>query len=45
MASGYWQVEMDPADREKTALRHPLACMSLIGCPLAYAMPLPPSNR
>ena len=28
LASGYWQVELDPQDREKSAFTTPVACMS-----------------
>lgn len=38
LASGIWQVEIDPKDREKTAFTTPWAFMSSRGCPSACAM-------
>ena len=37
LVSGYWQVEVEESDREKTALR---ACISSESCPLGSVMPL-----
>ena len=37
LASGYWQVDVDPQDRHKTAF-------SSRSCLLVYAMPQPPLN-
>lgn len=44
LASGYWQVEMDPQDREKTAFSTHLACLTLSECPLDFVMRLQHSN-
>ena len=37
LVSGYWQVELEESDKEKTALR---ACISSESCPLGSVMPL-----
>lgn len=39
LASGYWQVEVDSKDCEKTAFTTALVCSSFNACPLACAMP------
>ncbi|GFW90340.1 hypothetical protein TNCV_2122031 [Trichonephila clavipes] len=43
--SGYWQIEIDEADREKTAFITPKAYTSLKSCRLVSVMHLRPSRE
>ena len=44
LASGYWQVELDEASKEKTLSQHQEAITSSTSCLLVSPMPLPPSS-
>ncbi|GFW43241.1 retrovirus-related Pol polyprotein from transposon 297 [Trichonephila clavipes] len=45
LRSGYWQIEIDEADREKTAFITPKAYTSLKSCRLVSVMHLRPSRE
>ena len=40
LTSGYWQIELDPAQETSRPSLHTVACMDLLACHLGYAMPL-----
>ena len=44
LASGYWQVEVDPADREKTAFATLMLSINFVLCLLGYVMHREHSN-
>ena len=44
LKSGYWQIEMAPADREKTAFCTQKVYLNLMQCHLVFVMPQPLSN-